>query len=431
MPTGPHRTKRRPWRTVSMLAAAALTMLPIAARCARAQNHFAEIDAYADAAPASVERSVPTLAAYLARGGRDDLTRTRAVYRWVTRHIEYDAAGFRTGNYGDLSAEGVLRRRVSVCDGYANLVQALGAAMGLQVDIVTGWSKGYGYNTGERFDGRTNHSWNAVRVGGRWRLMDATWGSGYLDERMKFFRDFQEHYFLTAPDAFVFDHFPADPRWQLVDHPLSLAEFADLVYLRPLFFQAGFKIVSHSHARIAADDRVTVTLGVTQPVEIIAELVDPATDRRITGEFVFAQVDDTHAEISAAFPHAGDYIVRVFGKARGATGPLGWVLDYRVDASRGTRDAAFPTPYSAFASRGAWLFESLDGTLHIGHSYRFRLRVPGAIEVMLDNGGRRTMLARVGDEFSTETNAAPGPSVIYAKYGVGGDYLGLLRYVGR
>ena len=431
MPAASHHARRLRWRTVSMLAAAALTMLPIAARRASAQGHFAEIDAYADAAPASAERSVTTLAAYLAGGGRDDLTRTRAVYRWVTRHIDYDAAGFRSGNYGDLSAEGVLRRRVAVCDGYTNLVKALGTAMGLQVEIVSGWSKGYGYNSGERFSGRTNHSWNAVRVDGRWRLMDATWGSGYLDGNMRFVQMFQEHYFLTAPDAFVFDHFPADPSWQLADRPISMAEFTDLVYLRPMFFQGGFKIVSHSHARITADDRVTVTLGVTQPVEIVAELVDPTTDRRITGEVVFAQVDDTHTEISAAFPRAGDYIVRVFGNARDAAGPPGWVLDYRVDASRGTRDAVFPTPYSTFASRGAWLFEPLDGTLHVDRSYRFRLRVPGAIEVMLDNAGRRTMLTRVGDEFSAELSPAAGEAVIFAKYEVGGDYLGLLKYVGR
>src|ERR1019366_4817445 len=276
--------------------------------------------------------------------------------------------------------EGVLRRKVSVCDGYANLVQALGAAMGLQVEIVSGWSKGYGYKSGGRFSGSTNHSWNAVRVDGQWRLMDATWGSGYLDGNMRFVRMFQEHYFLTVPDAFVFDHFPADPRWQLADPPISMAEFTDLVYLRPMFFQGGFKIVSHSHARITADDRVTVTLGVTQPVEVVAELVDPATDQPITGEFGFAQVDDTHTEISAAFPRAGDYIVRVFAKSRDAAGPLEWVLDYRVDASGGTRDAVFPTPYNSFASRGAWLFEPLEGTLHVGRTYRFRLRVPEAIE---------------------------------------------------
>jgi hypothetical protein len=418
--------RRRCGRAAVIAAVAVLSVSSL-----HAQNLYRAADAYADAAPARAEESIPALAAYLARSGRDDLTRTRAVYRWVAQHIEYDAQGFRTGHFGDLSAEAVLRRRVAVCDGYSQLVKALGVAMGLDVEVVRGWSKGYSYAPGMNFSGEPNHSWNAVRIDGRWRLLDATWGSGYLDESLRFFRDFQDHYFLTPPDAFVFDHFPADPRWQLVDRQLTMAEFTDLVYLRPMFFQAGFRVVSHSHARIAADDRVTVTLGVTRPVEVSAELVDPVTNQPVKGEFAFAQVDGVHAEISAAFPHAGEYIIRVFAKARDATGPLGWVLDYRVDAARGARNAAFPSPYRDFSSSGAWLFESLDGVLDVRKSYRFRLRAPGAIEVMVATGARHTLLSRSGDEFSGEMSVPAGETVVYAKYAAGDEYVGLLRYVGR
>jgi hypothetical protein len=270
-----------------------------------------------------------------------------------------------------------------------------------------------------------------VRIDGRWRLIDATWGTGYLDERLRFFRDFQEHYFLTAPETFVFDHFPVDPRWQLVARPLSIAEFADLVYLRPMFFQAGFKVVSHSHARIIADDRVTVTLGVTRPVEIMAQVVDPHTDKPIAGEAAFAQVDETHAEINAAFPHGGEYVLRVFAKPSGTEGPLSWVLDYRVDAAHGTKDATFPSLFSGFETHHAWLYESLDGKLQPGQVYRFRLKVPGAIDVILENGGHRTALKRTGDEFSAELSAGRGESVLYARFGAGDDYLGLLKYIGK
>lgn len=307
---------------------------PIAA----AQDQFARTDAFADAAPASATRSVPALAAYLARSGRDDLTRTRAIYRWVARHIDYDATGFRAGTYGDLSPEAVLRRRVSVCDGYSHLVQALGAAMGLEVQVVSGWSKGYGFSTGEQITGRPNHSWDAIRVDGQWQLMDATWGSGYLDDQLRFVRSFQEHYFLTRPEAFVFDHFPSDSRWQLVAHPISSEDFSDLVYLRPMFFQVGFSLMSHPHARISTDAHVTVSLGISQPVDIIAEVDDPGTDRRSAGVAVFTKIDATHAEVSAAFPKAGDYVLRLFARRKGAEGPLDWVLDYKVHASRGTLD---------------------------------------------------------------------------------------------
>ena len=120
------------------LAAAALTLLLLATNLAHAQGRFAATDAYADAAPASAEQSVAALAAYLAKSGPDDLTRTRAVYRWVTRHIDYDVPGFLAGNYGDYTPEGVLRRRVAVCEGYSRLAQALGTAMGLRVEVVKG-----------------------------------------------------------------------------------------------------------------------------------------------------------------------------------------------------------------------------------------------------------------------------------------------------
>jgi hypothetical protein len=248
---------------------------------------------------------------------------------------------------------------------------------------------------------------------------------------MRFVREFQEHYFLTAPDEFVFDHMPADPRWQFLDRSLSMAEFADLVYVRPAFFQSGFKIASNTHAHFAADDRVTVTLGLSQPVEMIAELVDAATDRALTGEFAFVQVNDARAEISAAFPRAGDYVIRVFAKNRGASGELEWILDYAVKASRGASDAPFPLAYSSFGTSGAWLLESLSGVLDIGRTYRFRLLAPGATDVVLVSGNRRTTLTRVGEEFSADVSTVAGESVLYAKYGTADKYLGLLKYVGR
>ena len=422
---------RRSGRFAAISAPAALGLLLVASHAARGQAQFAATDAYADAAPASATASVPALAAYLAASGPGDLVRARAIYRWVTRHIDYDVAGFRSGDYGDWSAEGTLRRRMSVCEGYSRLTQALGTAMGLRVEVVKGWSKGYSYASGQRFDGPINHSWNAVQIDGRWHLMDPTWGGGYLDERQQYVRDFQEQYFLTPPDAFVFDHLPADPRWQFLDRPLSMAEFADLVYLRPMFFQTGLRLASNTHARIAADDHVTVTLGVSRPVEMIAELVDPVSDRPLPGEFVFAQVNDLQAEIHAAFPRAGDYVIRVFAKARGAPGALEWVLDYGVKASRGAAGATFPVAYSGFGTSGAWLLETLTGVLDVGRTYRFKLRAPGALEVLLVSGNRRTTFTRVGDEFSADVSAAPGEAVMYARYGTTASYLGLLKYTGR
>lgn len=83
----------------------------------------------------TVEQSVPALAAYLAQSGSDDLTKTRALYRWIAGNIDYHVRGFRAGSHGDVSPEGVLRSRSSACEGYARLAEALGTAMGLQVQV--------------------------------------------------------------------------------------------------------------------------------------------------------------------------------------------------------------------------------------------------------------------------------------------------------
>ena len=416
-------------------AAALVTLLPIVPRAVRAQGHvlaqFARVDAYADAVPRSAEQSVLALAAYLAKSGPTDLIRARALYRWVTRNIAYDVAGFVAGNYGDLTPDGVLRRRISVCEGYSRLTQVLGSAMGLQIAMIKGWSKGYSYTSGEKLNGPVNHAWNAVMIDGKWRLMDLTWGSGYLDEKMKFVRSFQEHYFLTSPEEFLFDHLPADPTWQFVDHAISNAEFADLVYVRPMFFEAGFSIVSNKHANISAADRTTITLGISQPVELIAEVLDAATEQPVRGEFAFVQANDERAEINVAFPRAGNYVVRLFAKHRGAEGPLDWVLDYAVKATRGSAQAAFPTPYVSFGRSGAWLLESPAGVMDVGKTYKISLRAPGVSEMMMVNGATRTPLTKAGNEFSAEVVAPPGESVLYAKFGSSEKYLGLLRYVAR
>ncbi len=339
---------RKPETGARPAVTTAVTPSQPVAEQATPRARFAATDSLADHAPAAVERSVPALAAYLARAGSDETTKARALYRWIAGHIDYDVAGFRAGRPGDVSPEGVLRSRSSVCEGYARLAEALGTAMGLQVQVVPGWSKGYGFTAGQRFDGPTNHAWNAVRIDGQWRLMDPTWGAGYLDQSTRFVRRFQEHYFLTPPDAFVFDHLPQDPQWQLLERPISAAEYEDLVYLRPMFFLSGFRIGSHPRARIAADDRVTVTLGVTQPVEVAASVVDAGTDRPLQDELTFVQVSGDRSAGGRGLPPRRRLRAARLREAARRRGLAQLVLDYRVQATRGAA-----APRSRWPSRAS------------------------------------------------------------------------------
>jgi transglutaminase-like putative cysteine protease len=175
------------------------------------------IENHAVKAPPEAERTLAALAAYLAEPGRGDADKVRAVYRWVTDRIAYDAEGFFAGRRGDQSAAGVLKSRKAVCEGYANLVADLCDRMGVKVARVRGRARGVADNAA--------HAWNAVCCDGGWRLLDATWGAGYLNGR-EFKKDYARGLLFVSPDLLCLTHFPEDPTWQLRKPPRTAEEFA-------------------------------------------------------------------------------------------------------------------------------------------------------------------------------------------------------------
>lgn len=392
---------------------------------------YAAVDAHADSAPASVERTVVDLANYLALAGSDHSTMARSIYRWITTNIEFDVWGLRTGDFGDLSPSGVLRRRKAVCSGYADLAVALGEMIGIDIEVVIGWSKGYGYTAGQQLDGPANHVWNAVRIDGEWKLMDPTWGAGTLDERMRFTPQFQEHYFLADPEIFIIDHLPENRGWQLLDDPISTDEFVSLAYLQPSFFAAGLELVSHKHVFIETDSILSITVENPHAVVITAQVLATATHRPLEGNLALVQYSDFQTQISSVFPQPGSYLLRLFARPKEEEESLCWVLDYRVNASHGLPDAEYPKAFGEFGMREVHLLEPLEGFLEVGRVYRFSLQVPGASKVAVVGDGIWTYLFQNGSEFSADVMAAPGVVTVCAQFEPEGPCRSLLQYTGR
>lgn len=409
------------------------TILAVAPAPAQTMDRtdLAHVDAHVAATPPKAEASIRTLADYLAAAGPTDLERARAVYQWVSSNIAYDVAGFRSGEYGDLSPDGVLRRRTGVCSGYAGLAEALGRAMGLEIQVISGWSKGYGYRAGAAIEAGANHAWNAVRVDGQWRLMDPTWGAGYIDDEMQFVRRPQDHYFLTDPEAFILDHFPEDPRWQLLDPPVTRTEYGEMVFLRPHFFANRLTVRSHRRGRILTDSRLTVEIGTPGDVLLLARVLNADTEEQLEGR-TFVQLADTTILIDAVFPHRGPYLLRMFVKPRSAEGSYDWAGDYRVEALAGDPDGDFPLAYLAFSEYGALLHSPIQGTLTAGETYPFRLRAPDALDVAVVVDGEWHHLTSENDHvFSGDVTVAAGDVPVFARFQEGGSYLALVKYTAR
>jgi len=218
--------------------------------CGFANTHntslFQNIDNYARKCPTSATQTTSSLAGYLQKYCKTDIEKARAIYVWITENISYDNDAYNTGNYKDCSAEGVLRSRKSICEGFSSLFLALGLKMNLEIGQINGYAKGYSYSPGDTFN-QPNHSWNIIKINGKWKLFDVTWGQGfgYKDDTGKLacVKQYNEFWFNTDPYAFIFSHLPSDSTYSLIDSPIGINEFCKLPYLQSQDFQHGIPAI--------------------------------------------------------------------------------------------------------------------------------------------------------------------------------------------
>lgn len=294
--------------------------------------NFERIDKHASNVPESQEKAVDSLASYLTSPARDDREKVRAIYYWVTHNINYNIEGLLRDNYGDLSPEGVLKSRKSVCSGYSDLFDSLARASGLEVATINGYAKGYDYVPGMTFTGRpTDHAWNAVKLNGTWYLLDTTWGAGYVNNR-KFVREFDEHYFLTPPEEFIYDHFPDDPKWQLSDKPKCLEDFENLVYLKPDFFNLGLCLGNQINGTINCSGATDITISVPKNVFLMADL--EYGDKKSSGKSPTIKRRGNLCDIHADLPAEGGYLLLIFGRQGSEYGDYDEVLEYKINSNR-------------------------------------------------------------------------------------------------
>lgn len=394
-------TDLRPTPTLIPPTSALATLTPVPATVA-----FERVDAHALAAPDSAEQSLDALAAYLNSGATNDTERARAVYRWITAEVDYDAEAFFAGDYGLLTPEEVLAEREAICSGYSRLFEALAERMGLETEEVIGFSKGYTSAIGELDD--VNHAWNAVQVDGQWQLVDVTWGSGYLDEQGAFVESFNPHYFLTPPVQFINDHYPEDEQWQLLGEPISAETFANSPDLSPAFYQYDLALDSHTSAVLSAADRIALTIATPPDVIMLAAIAQ--NDTRLDRNFTFVQRNGDVTEIIAHFPTAGSYELQLFAKDRAQEGEFPYVAGYRIEAGGGSADYRFPQQYATFAETDARLIFPQTGILQRDNPYTFEITVPNALDVAIIDGENWIFMQRDGDTFTT-TTAVYNPTI--------------------
>ncbi len=288
---------------------------------------FPAIDQHALGTPESAAKSIDSLAAYLIQPAKNDFEKARAIYRWITQNISYDYSAYLTKSYGSTRAADVLVSRSSVCQGYSALFNSLAKSASLEVVTISGWAKGYSYNAGDQITGPTNHAWNAVKINGGWYLIDSTWGAGSIIQQ-RFVREFDEGYFLTTPERFIYNHLPEDSKWQLLSTPVSKSEFSALPYIYSSFFLYGIDLGDNAKSVIETKGSLTLIFTIPSNTYLMARLSQG--DIELAETFTSATRSGNQYQINARFPNSGTYILSIYARKDSQYGMYDGVLEYKV-----------------------------------------------------------------------------------------------------
>ncbi|BAU64975.1 unknown protein [Stanieria sp. NIES-3757] len=336
----------------------------------------------------------------------------------------YSLKGFLSGQYPSGNPEIVLTNRQAVCSGYANLYHALATEMGLEVAIIEGYAKGYGYAVGN--DDQPNHAWNAVKIDGGWYLLDATWGAGTLTNE-QFQPNFNSYYFATAPEQFIYDHFPSNSAWQLLSKPYNKQEFEQLPEISSQFFKTGLEIVSHKTKIIETHRRVEIVLKAPEDVILSARVQQ--NSEVLPDNYHFIQRKNGYFTINLAFPSSGNYELTVFAKKQTDPGMYINVISYQIVANNNL--ASFPlNNFETFHKNKTYLYEPLVQNLPVNQSVYFKLDLPQALDVQIIdfNSQTWTPLERFGNSFQGFAPVSNGKVHIVAKFSHDAQYWTVLEY---
>lgn len=162
---------------------------------------------------ASATSEADSLAGYFSLHYKQETERLYTIYSWVCRNIRYDTDSMYAINAGADSYAKVsvaLKRRKGVCENFAAIFSDISNRAGLQVYTIKGYTKQGG------FIDRNGHSWCVAKLNNHWLFCDPTWDKDMSSD---------PRYFLISPSDFIATHMPFDPVWQLLDKPVTHADF--------------------------------------------------------------------------------------------------------------------------------------------------------------------------------------------------------------
>ncbi|XP_012284917.1 hillarin [Orussus abietinus] len=247
---------------------------------------FADMDQIAISVAQEDQKTFTDLVRQLVSRCGSDIEKARTIFRWITVK-NLNTMQFDDDLRGD-TPMGLLRGIKHGTESYHVLFKRLCSYAGLHCVVIKGYSKSAGYQPGVRFeDSKFRNSWNAVYVAGAWRFVQCNWGARHLVNAKEVPRpgqtkgnsdslryEYDDHYFLTDPREFIYEFFPLQEEWQLLQQPISVKDFEELPFVRSLFFRYGLYFPdTNTNAVMHTDSTGAATVRIAMPAHMQSSLI--------------------------------------------------------------------------------------------------------------------------------------------------------------
>ncbi len=207
------------------------------------------------------------------------IEKVRAAFTWVALNIRYykensnllEPPKFRVYFNEDDLKRAQLRnqenkiketfyKREAVCEGYALLLKKIFGLLDIENELIYGYSKS-SVNSIGIIPSKKNHVWNAVKIGDKWMMLDATYASGeiYLGA---FKENFKPRYFNAKKEMLSTTHYPSEKRWQKFLSQKKLKTFCNDPFIQNAYFKHRIAVLEPKEGTIILEKEKNIRLEI-------------------------------------------------------------------------------------------------------------------------------------------------------------------------
>lgn len=263
-----------------------------------------------------------------------DIEKFRAIFVWITHNVSNDYKLYAKNSrkrkrfeedtiklaewnskFKKIIFKKLIRKKRTICTGYAYLLKEMSDIVGIKAEIVHGYGRTADVNVENLED--PNHSWNVVKLNDKWYLCDPTWAAGisYPDQG-KFVFGYNDGLFLTAPDLFLFNHYPMYSQYTLTPVVPSLTEFVNL----PLLYSGTYNTINahiapkKMHHKIVQNDYLKFEYELKEGILIPNDKIKLITVSRVAERTYRPEViqNGNRIQLKHQFKKRGFYDIHIY-----------------------------------------------------------------------------------------------------------------------